>query len=141
VEALSGVLHQKGSKTLKIIHMYTGQDGESHFEELEIPQTPDRSGTSQSDLVPATGIFFRTSPSGLSIDYHTARRRQFVIPLDGEAEIETGSGSTMRLRPGDIVLADDTTGHGHISRYIDGPWRTIFVPIPEDFNISTWRVS
>jgi hypothetical protein len=125
---------------VKVIRIYTGADGESHFEDLEIPLNEGPYGAI-SDLVPATGVFFRTTPSGLSIDYHRAPRRQFVITLSGVAEIETGDGSTLRLGPGDILLADDTTGHGHISRDIEGPRRTIFVPIPEDLDVSTWAAS
>jgi hypothetical protein len=125
---------------VKVIRIYSGADGESHFEDLEIPQTDGRYGA-MSDMVPTTGVLFRTTPPGLSIDYHTAPRRQFVITLSGVAEIETGDGSTLRLGPGDILLADDTAGHGHISRDIEGPRRTIFVPIPEDLDVSTWAAS
>jgi hypothetical protein len=125
---------------VKITRIYTGADGESHFEDLEIPQNDGPYGAI-SDIVPSTGVFFRTTPPGQLIDYHTAPRRQFVITLAGVAEIETGDGSTRRLGPGDILLADDTTGHGHISRDVEGPRLTIFVPIPDDLDISTWRAS
>jgi hypothetical protein len=125
---------------VKVIRVYTGSDDESHFEDLDIPQADGQYGA-MSDLVPATGVLFRTTPSGLSIDFHTAPRRQFVITLAGVVEIETGDGSSRRLGPGDILLADDTTGHGHISRDIEGPRRSIFVPIPDDLDISAWRAS
>lgn len=125
---------------MKVTRVYTGPDQESHFEDLDIPQADGRYGA-MSDLVPSTGVIFRTTPPGLSIDYHTAPRRQFVITLAGVVEIETADGSTRRLGPGDILLADDTTGHGHISRDVEGPRRSIFVPIPDDVDISGWRVS
>jgi hypothetical protein len=38
--------------------------------------------------------------------------------LSGEAEIETSDGSTRRFRQGDVFLADDTTGSGHIARFL-----------------------
>jgi hypothetical protein len=122
-----------------VVRIYSGDDGESHFENLDIPQVENGSGATVSDLVPATDVSFRTAPSGLSIDFHTAPRRQFVIPIAGIAEVETGDGSAVRLAPGDILLADDTTGRGHISRDIEGPRRTVLIPIPEDFDISAWR--
>jgi hypothetical protein len=50
------------------------------------------------------------------MDQHTAPRRQLVITLSGEVEIETSDGNTRRFRQGDVLLADDTTGVGHISR-------------------------
>jgi hypothetical protein len=129
-------------KYSKVIRMYSGDDGESHFEDLEIPQTAGQPGDALfDDLVTATGIYFRTVSSGLSIDYHTAPLRQFAIPLTGLAEFEVGDGSTVRIGPGDILLADDTTGHGHVSRTIEGPRQTVYVPIPEDLDISSWRPS
>jgi hypothetical protein len=37
--------------------------------------------------------------------------------LTGEVEFETSDGDIRRLPPGSVVLAEDTTGKGHISRH------------------------
>ena len=41
-----------------------------------------------------------------------------VVTLSGESEIELEGGRKLRLGPGHILLAEDTTGQGHISRAI-----------------------
>ena len=86
------------------------------------------------------GVAFshNNGPVGNFLDWHPAPRRQFVITLSGLDELECGDGSQRRLGPGDILLAEDTTGQGHITREIR-PRRVIFIPILEEFDISAWR--
>ena len=123
---------------MKIVRIYTGDDNESHFEDLEIPLAPSNYGE-LSEMVEAVGVIFRETPVGGSLDYHTAPRRQFVITLGGMAEVECGDGSRRRFGPGDIMLADDTTGRGHITREIEGPRRSIFIPLPKHVDPAQWR--
>lgn len=124
---------------MKVTRIYTGEDNCSHFEDLDIPLGPAAYG-SESALVPSSGVIFRENPVGASLDFHTAPRRQFAITIHGVGEIECGDGSRRRFGPGDIMLADDTTGQGHITREIQGPRRTIFIPLPQDLDVSVWRV-
>jgi len=119
--------------------IFTGPDGRSHFADIDIPLAPANYG-SQSSLVPSTGVIFRETPSGGHYDFHTAPRRQFVITLSGLAEIECGDGTKRRFGAGDIMLADDTTGQGHITREIEGPRRSLFIPLPDDLDPGMWRV-
>jgi len=115
---------------VKITRVYSGDDGESHFEDVEIDLVDRGAIGSLSKLFDATGILFRTTGSDYDLDFHCAPRRQFVINLDGAVELETGDGSKRVLGPGDILLAEDTTGRGHISRSADGrPRRSIFVTL------------
>ena len=74
------------------------------------------------------------------MDFHQAPRRQFVIILTGAVEIECGDGTVRRLGAGDVLLADDTTGQGHISREVSGDRRSLFLPLPDDVDVSAWRV-
>ncbi len=116
---------------MKITRIYTGDDGESHFEDIEVPLV-DRGGSigSISKLEGATGILFRETKGDYDFDFHNAPRRQYVINLDAAVEIETGDGTKRVLGPGEILLAEDTTGRGHISRSVDGkPRRSIFVTL------------
>jgi hypothetical protein len=113
---------------MKIMRIYTGADNESHFEEKEVHLK--LSGDMEvSELEPATGIFFRRAPSDHLNDFHPAPRRQYIITLAGEVEIETGDGTVKRFGKGDIMLADDTTGRGHITRVIGNEPR-VYVTIP-----------
>ena len=52
------------------------------------------------------------------LDWHCAPRRQYSLSLSGTAEIEVGDGTVVRLHPGDVVLAEDLTGRGHITRVV-----------------------
>jgi hypothetical protein len=123
---------------MKVTRIYTGEDNQSHFEDLDISLNPGEYG-SISELVPAVGVIFRETLEAASLDFHNAPRRQFIITLSGLGEIECGDGSRRRFGPGDILLAEDTTGQGHITREIR-PRRGLFIPIPQEFDISAWRV-
>jgi hypothetical protein len=123
---------------MRVLRIYTGDDGESHFEELDVPLNATRYG-SLSGAVPVKSVMFRETPVGGAIDFHNAPQRQFVVNLTGLVEIETGDGTKRRLGAGDILLADDTTGRGHITRDLEGPRHSLFLPLAEDFDVATWR--
>ena len=105
---------------MKVTRVYSGSDGQSHFGEIEVEI---------EKLQPGEGIVFRHVVSDYLNDWHQAPRRQYVINLSGESEVEVGDGTKRRLGPGAIYLADDTTGQGHISRAI-GSQPRVFVTIP-----------
>jgi hypothetical protein len=115
---------------VKITRVYSGDDGESHFEDVELALT-DRGMIGRiSKLMDATGVVFRETNGDYDLDFHCAPRRQFVINLDASVELEIGDGTRRVLGPGEILLAEDTTGHGHISRAVDNrPRRSIFVTL------------
>jgi uncharacterized cupin superfamily protein len=49
---------------------------------------------------------------------------------DGQVELETRLGERFTVAPGDVVLAEDTTGGGHRWRLVDDqPWRRVYVPL------------
>jgi hypothetical protein len=77
-----------------------------------------------SALWPGGGVQFRTVSGDYSLDFHTAPRRQLVVNLTGSVEIEVGDGTKRLFGPGSILLADDRTGQGHISRSVDREPRT-----------------
>jgi hypothetical protein len=124
---------------MKVTRLYTGTDDRSHFEDLDIPLAAAAYGC-ESALVPARGVIFRENPDGNWADFHNAPRRQFAITISGVAELECGDGSRRRFGSGDILLVDDTTGQGHITREIQGPRRIIFIPLPQELDVSAWRV-
>jgi quercetin dioxygenase-like cupin family protein len=112
------------------VRIYSGADGESHFEDLgESLLNPNFGSTG---LQVAQGILFtRQRPGNLS-EWHTAPRRQYVIGLAGEVEIVTGDGTARRFKPGDVLLAEDLTGHGHTTRVVGDDIRiSAMVPLSE----------
>lgn len=113
---------------MRIIRVYTGKDGESHFEEIE--SAFEKMGELEATaLQTATGVAFRRAPGGHVQNWHPAPRRQYVITLAGQAEIEVGDGTVRRFGPGDVMLAEDVTGRGHITRVV-GKEPRIYVAIP-----------
>jgi hypothetical protein len=78
-------------------------------------------------------VQFRTVAPNYFLDFHTAPRRQLVVNLTGSVEIEVGDGSRRTFGPGSILLAEDTTGEGHLSRSVDDEPRTcLFVHLDGD---------
>jgi len=119
-----------GDKTMAVVRIFTGPDGKSHFEDVRVPLKDGGKIGFLSERVAATGIVFRETGADYNYDFHVAPRRQFVVNLEGEVEIEVGDGSKRLLRSGDILLAEDTTGQGHISRAVAGkPRRSLFVTL------------
>ncbi len=112
----------------KITRLYSGLDGESHFEDIEVPLEGEECVTRRSsELLKATGICFGERGAGFKTDWHNAPQRQFVITREGMGEIEIGDGTKRRFGPGDILLAEDTTGRGHISRVVGKQTRKIII--------------
>ena len=121
---------------MKIIRVFADDDGESHFEDVDIEVSSEGGIGRLSSLIPGPGVMFREVDGTYDLDFHTAPRRQFVVNLRGSVDITVGSGETRRLESGDILLAEDTTGHGHKSRAVDGQPRTcLFVPIDADVTL------
>jgi quercetin dioxygenase-like cupin family protein len=121
----------------KIWRVYSGPDGQSHLAEVPLAMKPfvDVEGAhgEGTSTEAATGITFRVSPPGYVLGWHCAPRRQYSISLSGTAEIEVGDGTVARIGPGDVVLAEDLTGQGHVTRVIgDQPRFYAIVPLRED---------
>ncbi|MFC1941329.1 hypothetical protein ACFLWL_02865 [Chloroflexota bacterium] len=115
---------------MKVTRLYTEPDGESHFEDIDIPLEDIGVAGRRSELMKATGIIFREMGSEYNSDWHKASRRQFTITLEGQVEIVAGDGTKRQFGPGDILLAEDTTGRGHITRVVNNQPRTaIFVTL------------
>ena len=100
-----------------VVRVYTGPDGQSHFEEVDLPFNLSQEAP-RTDIQGSLGIQFVYQPPGFVIDMHPAPRRQYVITLQGLAEIVMGDGTTLRFGPGDVLLAEDLTGQGHITRIV-----------------------
>jgi len=113
---------------MMVVRIYTGPDNKSHFEELQIPLKDAGKTGFLSELMKAKGVVFRETTGDYNYDFHTAPRRQLVVNLEGEVEIEIGDGTRRILHAGEILLAEDTTGQGHISRAVAGkPRKSLFI--------------
>ncbi|MEE2775170.1 MAG: hypothetical protein VYE73_00155 [Acidobacteriota bacterium] len=124
---------QRERTPIQITRIFTGDDGQTHAEEYEVAlQRRGQSATELAEAIPVTSVQFRRTSSEYYLDFHNAPRRQFVITLAGESEVELGDGSKIRLHPGHILLAEDLDGQGHISRAIGTDDRiSLFLPLAE----------
>jgi quercetin dioxygenase-like cupin family protein len=112
---------------MSITRLYTGTDGQTHIEELDLASHPEL-----TTLQAAKGIVFRTTQPGYFSDWHNAPRRQFVITLSGEVEIGLGDGSIHRFGAGHVTLAEDLTGKGHTTRVVGNqPRMTATIPLAD----------
>ncbi len=127
-----GLVFAQGPTPVKVTRLYTGPDGKTKVEEYEIPLKPQGRGTSLSQTVPVKSLQFRRTNKDYDLDWHQAPNRQYVVTLSGESEIELEGGRKLRLGPGHILLAEDTTGQGHISRAIgSGDRISLFIPLAD----------
>ena len=121
---------------MRVVRVYTGDDGRSHFENVRVPLEDSGSLGRISHLIRGTGVMFREVGGDYDLDFHNAPRRQFVVNLEGALDIGVGDGTVERLGPGDILLAEDTDGEGHTSRAVDGkPRQCLFIPIDDDVQL------
>lgn len=117
---------------VKVTRIYTGPDGKTKLEEYDIPLKGPNRGTELSAPVAVTSLQFRRTTQDYDLDWHPAPRRQYIITIAGESEIELEGGKKIRLGAGNILLAEDTTGQGHISRAVPGKDRiSLVIPIAD----------
>lgn len=104
---------------IKAYRLYTGDDGHSHIE----------TGTvDQGIFNQASEVRFQESPPNSFYDWHNAPADQYVITLSGTLEFETLPGETFILKPGEVLIAMDTTGTAHKWKMVDDdPWRRVYV--------------
>lgn len=113
---------------IRCVRIWTAEDGNSSFEEGHIDLAGGARGDVLSGTVPATSISFRETKSGGTFAWHDAPARQFVVTLSGTLDFVTRRGEHFTIRPGDILLAEDTAGSGHSWKLVDDqPWRRAYV--------------
>ena len=55
-----------------------------------------------------------------------------MVNMSGTAEFEVADGTVVRMVPGDVLVAEDITGHGHIARSIGDEFRvSLAVPLKD----------
>jgi hypothetical protein len=101
-----------------VTRLYTGADGQSHAEDAIVAWRTAklRGELSESESVPVTGAQFLRWPRGFVWEGHPASKRQYVIIVSGHGEVDVAGGNTVQLSPGRVLLAEDVTGKGHVTR-------------------------
>ena len=115
---------------MKIHRLWVDDKGESHFKDQEIEYTESGPAGKLSPRLPATGIIFRQVAPDYDLDWHPAPRRQYIINLDAGVQITASDGESRVIGAGEVILVEDTSGKGHLSKSVSGKMRrSIFVPI------------
>ena len=122
----------------KYVRLYADEDGESHFEDLEtallpVDFAPPAGPMNIAEFLPTTRSLWVGVPSGWAGDVpHPVPRRQIFVVLQGEFEVSASDGGTSHLRPGDVLLIEDTWGKGHSTREVsNGPGLIFAVVLAE----------
>ena len=118
IVASAGHLSAQSHVTTTITRLYTGADGQSHAEDTEVAWRPAtlRPELSDSASVNVTSAQFLRWPRGFVWAGHPASKRQYVIIVSGRGEVDVAGGKKVQLAPGHVLLAEDVTGKGHITR-------------------------
>jgi uncharacterized cupin superfamily protein len=117
---------------IRFVHLVTGPDGQSHVRD-ELVDLAASDHDQVSAWQPARGVRFEETPAGSTLGWHTAPRRQYVLTLSGRLEFTTRDGDVFEIGPGDVLLAEDTSGGGHSWRIVgDEPWRRVYVALDEE---------
>ena len=120
------------------LRIFADASGETHMEEFEIALQPRK--LFENNLPLRLSHNFPTSwcnvchvPSGMGeVDWHNPPQRLLVLWLSGDVEFETSDGDVRRLPAGSVVLAEDTSGKGHISRHPPEGQLVVHVALTED---------
>ena len=108
----------KQQAATRITRLYTGADGQSHAEDVDVAWRPAtlRADLSDAEPVKATGAQFLRWPRGFVWAGHPASKRQYVIIVSGRGQVDVVGGKSVQLTPGRVLLAEDVTGKGHTTR-------------------------
>ena len=114
---------------MRIHNLYTDASGESHFRDIEVEWVEERRGSKLSKRLAATGIIFRQTKAENDLDWHNAPRRQYIVNLDDGVRITASDGESRVIAAGEVLLVEDTTGKGHLSKGLGKIRHSLFIPI------------
>jgi hypothetical protein len=113
--------------SMKVIRIYTGADNQTHFQDLDV-----ETFAPLAAKVGEGAVRLNQGPAKSFSDFHNAPRRQYVVITSGMMEVEIADGTKRQFVPGDVLVAEDLTGKGHITRGIgEEPRVSLAVPLGE----------
>ena len=110
-----------------LVRIYTGDDGQSHFEDLGLPE-PD---VQRIATKPGEDLVFRRTAADRPTEWHNPTRRQYLIVVSGRMEVSVADGSARQFQPGDVLIAEDMKGQGHLTKAVGGPCTSVSMGIPD----------
>lgn len=130
---------------MRVTRFHTTPDGGSAFDDLVVPLDHEVTDAFDNPLrfsltFPSAAVRIFEAPVGMFQGWHNAPTRQICIMLEGIWEIGTTDGEKRRWGPGEAFLPDTVEGQGHTSEVIEGPVRMVFIPLPDELDISSWSL-
>jgi hypothetical protein len=120
---------------VQYVRIYADEQGDSHFEDVSPTMVAEHYAGAQwliSQPLPVDELRFRRVAEEFPDEPHLAPRRQLIVSLAGESEVEVSDGETRRFGPGSVILVEDVAGKGHRTRRIGDTVReTLFISLPE----------
>ncbi len=104
-----------------IFRMYTGDDGKSVIEELQLDDPV------LETLKSCTGSAIQINEPTEFSEFHPAPRRRWMSMLSGQIDIQLADGSIHSFGPSDLRLWEDLTGQGHKTRF---PVHSVSISMP-----------
>ena len=124
------------NESARVWRVFTVEDGTSRMEQVEVPLESARFGAA-SKLLDGQGVLFRRMDAGVELPRHTATRRQMILTISGENEVETDDGQKLTVRPGVVLVVEDVTGAGHLTRTLPSEdWLGVFIPLDDETTLS-----
>jgi len=126
---------------MKCLRIYATPDGESHFDDVELPTTkmsvhPDAAPFDVSASYPASRVRLTRIPAGIrEVAWHTVPESNLCVRLDGSVEYETSDGERRPVPAGSFVLVEDTYGKGHLSRHSAEAQTVIWISLPNGLDL------
>ena len=135
------------SRVLSFTHLWADANGVSHFRDEKLsfeaatPENPTAGTSARTNPDPealvalplrgANGATFLYLKRAAVEDWHRSPRRMYLIAVQGMSEVTAGDGQVRRFGLGSIVLMDDLTGKGHITRAVgDVDHIALTIPVP-----------
>ncbi len=122
---------------MKCPRIYTTPDGESHFDDVELPSKsvqvhPEAAAFEMSEKYGSSGLRFTRIPAGArQVSWHTVPERVLTVRLDGAADYETSDGDTRTVPAGGFILFEDTHGKGHRTVHSPQAQTVLWISLPD----------
>ena len=120
---------------MRYTRVYADAAGESHFEDVEAGGECRQALESDltavvSETFSVEGVFFRDVQTEASPVPHNAPYELFIIGLQGRFTIQVSDGELREFGPGSVILVQDTTGKGHVTKRLGDEERvTLMAPL------------
>ncbi|WP_116789637.1 hypothetical protein [Flavobacterium psychrotrophum] len=108
---------------IKAVRLINTPDGKCTFEYGSMANTV---------FIEAKGFFAQTYIEEYQKVAHPAPRRQYVVTLSGTLRFKVSNGDAFIIKPGILLIAEDTEGEGHTWELIEGErWERIYIVLAD----------